>query len=92
MDGTSNTLMIGEDVPSLDEWCSWPYANNANYGFRVAKSSPELKLPDLFIAGQANLLGNRSITPEERDHSSGGAAPTITEVALCPATMQAISI
>jgi prepilin-type N-terminal cleavage/methylation domain-containing protein/prepilin-type processing-associated H-X9-DG protein len=31
MDGTSNTFMIGEDVPALNEWCSWPYANNA-YG------------------------------------------------------------
>lgn len=31
MDGTSNTFMIGEDVPALNDWCSWPYANNA-YG------------------------------------------------------------
>jgi prepilin-type processing-associated H-X9-DG protein len=30
-DGTSNTFMIGEDVPAKDRWCSWPYANNA-YG------------------------------------------------------------
>jgi prepilin-type N-terminal cleavage/methylation domain-containing protein/prepilin-type processing-associated H-X9-DG protein len=28
-DGTSNTFMIGEDVPSKNHWCSWPYANNA---------------------------------------------------------------
>ncbi len=28
-DGTSNTFMIGEDVPSANHWCSWPYANNA---------------------------------------------------------------
>jgi prepilin-type N-terminal cleavage/methylation domain-containing protein/prepilin-type processing-associated H-X9-DG protein len=30
-DGTSNTFMIGEDVPALNWWVSWPYANNA-YG------------------------------------------------------------
>lgn len=30
-DGTSNTFMLGEDVPALNDWCSWPYANNA-YG------------------------------------------------------------
>jgi choline dehydrogenase len=30
-----------------------PYANNANYAFRIAKSRPDLELPDLFIAGQA---------------------------------------
>jgi prepilin-type N-terminal cleavage/methylation domain-containing protein/prepilin-type processing-associated H-X9-DG protein len=28
-DGTSNTFMIGEDVPEKNKWCSWPYANNA---------------------------------------------------------------
>jgi len=28
-DGTSNTLMIGEDVPEVSSWCSWPYANHA---------------------------------------------------------------
>lgn len=29
-DGTSSTFMIGENVPALTRWCSWPYANNAN--------------------------------------------------------------
>ena len=28
-DGTSNTFMIGEDVPALDIYSSWPYSNNA---------------------------------------------------------------
>jgi prepilin-type N-terminal cleavage/methylation domain-containing protein/prepilin-type processing-associated H-X9-DG protein len=28
-DGTSNTFVIGEDIPSMNEWCSWPYSNNA---------------------------------------------------------------
>jgi hypothetical protein len=30
-DGTSNTFLLGEDVPARNRWCSWPYANNA-YG------------------------------------------------------------
>jgi prepilin-type processing-associated H-X9-DG protein len=29
IDGLTNTLMIGEDVPQFDRWCSWPYSNNA---------------------------------------------------------------
>ncbi len=29
LDGTSNTFLIGEDVPGKTHWCSWPYANNA---------------------------------------------------------------
>jgi len=28
-DGTSNTYMIGEDIPERNAWCSWPYSNNA---------------------------------------------------------------
>ncbi len=28
-DGTSNTFLIGEDIPDRNQWCSWPYANNA---------------------------------------------------------------
>jgi prepilin-type N-terminal cleavage/methylation domain-containing protein/prepilin-type processing-associated H-X9-DG protein len=28
-DGTSNTFMIGEDIPMLNCWCAWPYANTA---------------------------------------------------------------
>lgn len=28
-DGTSNTFMVGEDVPQWDLHCSWPYANHA---------------------------------------------------------------
>ena len=30
-DGLSHTFLIGEDLPQLNLWCSWPYANNA-YG------------------------------------------------------------
>jgi len=28
-DGTSNTFMVGEDIPSKNYHCSWPYSNNA---------------------------------------------------------------
>jgi prepilin-type N-terminal cleavage/methylation domain-containing protein/prepilin-type processing-associated H-X9-DG protein len=30
-DGTSSTYLIGEDVPDMNQYCSWPYANNV-YG------------------------------------------------------------
>ena len=30
-DGLSHTLLIGEDLPEYNLWCSWPYSNNA-YG------------------------------------------------------------
>ena len=30
-DGLTYTLLLGEDLPERNRWCSWPYANNA-YG------------------------------------------------------------
>jgi prepilin-type N-terminal cleavage/methylation domain-containing protein/prepilin-type processing-associated H-X9-DG protein len=42
-DGTSNTFMLGEDVPALNDWCSWPYANNA-YG--TCAIPPNVKRPE----------------------------------------------
>ncbi|MGH7222016.1 MAG: DUF1559 domain-containing protein [Gemmataceae bacterium] len=30
-DGLSNTFLIGEDIPALNDWCSWPYSTHA-YG------------------------------------------------------------
>jgi prepilin-type processing-associated H-X9-DG protein len=41
-DGTSNTLMIGEDVQDKNQWLSWPYANNA-YG--TCAIPPNVKRP-----------------------------------------------
>ena len=41
-DGASNTFMIGEDIPALNEYCSWPYANNA-YG--TCAIPPNVKRP-----------------------------------------------
>jgi prepilin-type N-terminal cleavage/methylation domain-containing protein/prepilin-type processing-associated H-X9-DG protein len=28
-DGTSNTFLTGEDIPAMNEWCSWPFSNDA---------------------------------------------------------------
>jgi prepilin-type N-terminal cleavage/methylation domain-containing protein/prepilin-type processing-associated H-X9-DG protein len=41
-DGTSNTFMIGEDVPSKNHWCSWPYANNATGTCAIAPNAKRL--------------------------------------------------
>ena len=29
-DGTSNTFMIGEDIPMMNQHCDWPFANHTN--------------------------------------------------------------
>jgi prepilin-type N-terminal cleavage/methylation domain-containing protein len=30
LDGTSNTFMVGEDIPDMNIHCAWPYSNTAN--------------------------------------------------------------
>jgi prepilin-type N-terminal cleavage/methylation domain-containing protein len=42
-DGLSTTFLLGEDVPRLNRWLSWPYANNA-YG--TCAIPPNVKQPD----------------------------------------------
>jgi prepilin-type N-terminal cleavage/methylation domain-containing protein/prepilin-type processing-associated H-X9-DG protein len=29
-DGSSNTFVVGEDIPSMNPWCAWAYSNDAN--------------------------------------------------------------
>ncbi len=64
-DGTSNTFLIGEDVPQMDEWCSWPYANNA-YG--TCAIPPNVKRPD----GSAYPPGDWPNTWSFRSRHPGG--------------------
>jgi prepilin-type N-terminal cleavage/methylation domain-containing protein/prepilin-type processing-associated H-X9-DG protein len=42
-DGTSHTFLIGEDVPALNRWASWPYSQNA-YG--TCAIPPNATAPD----------------------------------------------
>src|SRR5262249_50100045 len=42
-DGTSSTFMIGEDIPSKNIHCAWPFANTANGTCAIA---PNCKRPD----------------------------------------------
>ncbi len=64
-DGTSNTFMIGEDVPSLNDWCTWPYSNNA-YG--TCAIPPNVKRPD----GGSYDPGDWQNTWSFRSRHSGG--------------------
>jgi prepilin-type N-terminal cleavage/methylation domain-containing protein/prepilin-type processing-associated H-X9-DG protein len=43
-DGTSNTFMFGEDIPSIDAHCTWPYANGV--GGTTAIAPNQVKKPD----------------------------------------------
>jgi prepilin-type N-terminal cleavage/methylation domain-containing protein len=45
-DGTSNTFMVGEDLPDRNQWCSWPYANNAVGTCAIAPNARRLNGKD----------------------------------------------
>jgi prepilin-type N-terminal cleavage/methylation domain-containing protein/prepilin-type processing-associated H-X9-DG protein len=44
-DGTSNTFMVGEDIPSMNRWCAWPYSN-------AAVGTCAIPLNNAMLAGQ----------------------------------------
>jgi prepilin-type N-terminal cleavage/methylation domain-containing protein len=50
-DGTSNTFMIGEDLPLYNEWCSWPYSNNA---VGTCAVPPNYEMPPAMAANPGN--------------------------------------
>jgi len=50
-DGTSNTFMIGEDLPQYNQWCSWPYSNNA---VGTCAIPPNYQMPPNMTASPGN--------------------------------------
>jgi prepilin-type N-terminal cleavage/methylation domain-containing protein/prepilin-type processing-associated H-X9-DG protein len=50
-DGTSNTFMVGEDIPLYNQWCSWPYSNNA---VGTCAVPPNYQMPPAMAANPGN--------------------------------------
>ena len=63
-DGLSNTLMIGENLPAKNIWCSWPYTNNA-YGTCAIPLNVEGRGVKYAPQDWRNIVGFRS------DHPAG---------------------
>jgi len=64
-DGTSNTFMVGEDIPLYNQWCSWPYSNNA---VGTCAIPPNYQMPPKMTASP----GNWPTTYSFRSKHSGG--------------------
>lgn len=62
-DGMSNTLMIGEDLPEKDRWCSWPYANNAYATCAIPPNVTPIVGHNYSPGFWPNVLGFRSRHP-----------------------------
>lgn len=56
-DGASYTFMIGEDLPAVTRYCSWPYANNANGTCAIP---PNAKAPGGYVFPLGNWENNES--------------------------------
>ena len=69
-DGTSNTFMIGEDIPAMNDWCAWPYSN-------ASVGTCAIPLNNATIAGQpgfANTGDWPDIYSFRSNHLSFGGA------------------
>jgi prepilin-type N-terminal cleavage/methylation domain-containing protein/prepilin-type processing-associated H-X9-DG protein len=73
-DGTSNTFVVGEDIPSMNQWCSWPYSNNAvgTCAIPLNNGLPG-SLSITFPAGGAPTAGNWPLVYSFRSRHPGGA-------------------
>ena len=67
-DGTSNTLMLGEDLPGINQHCGWP---NSNY----STGTCAIPLNNALVAGQPgyNNIGDWPNVYSIRSRHSGGA-------------------
>ena len=63
-DGTSNTFMLGEDLPGETQWCSWPYANNTTGTCAIP--------PNLMHASAGNILWSWENNESFRSRHPGG--------------------
>jgi prepilin-type processing-associated H-X9-DG protein len=62
-DGMSNTFMVGEDIPSKDTHCSWPYANNAVGTCAIAPNARRSDGSEYAPTDWGNVYGFRSRHP-----------------------------
>ncbi len=67
-DGTSNTFMVGEEIPAINQWAAWPYSN-------AATGTCAIPLNNALLAGQPGF-GNTGDWPDIysfRSNHGGGA-------------------
>lgn len=63
-DGTSNTFLIGEDIPRMNIHCAWPYANTANGTCAIAPNNNKKPDGTAFTPDNwPNLYSFRSMHP-----------------------------
>lgn len=67
-DGSSNTLMVGEDIPEINQHCGWPNSNYAN-------GTCSIPLNNALVAGQPgfNNKGDWPNVYSFRSRHTGGA-------------------
>jgi hypothetical protein len=85
-DGTSNTFMIGEDVPQLILWNAWSYANGAN-GTCAIPPNTGITIP----TGQPPTLGPKDEGNWPERYSFRSRHPGGLQFALADASVRFVS-
>ncbi len=60
-DGTSNTFMVGEDLPAKNTHCSWPFANGANGTCAIAPNAKKTDGTEFLPTDWPNVYSFRSL-------------------------------
>lgn len=62
-DGLSKTFLAGENLPEKNNWCSWPYANNAHGTCAIPPNVNPVEGRDYSPSFWPNVAGFRSAHP-----------------------------
>src|SRR5262249_8884062 len=90
-DGTSNTFMVGEDLPAKNIHCSWPFANTANGTCGIGPNARRLNGTEYVPTDWPNLYAFRSLHSGGLQFAMADASVTFIKESIDRPTYRALA-
>ena len=90
-DGTSNTFMVGEDLPIKNVHCSWPFANTANGTCGIGPNAKRTNGTEFGASDWPNVYSFRSLHPGGLQFALADGSVTFVKESIDLATYRAMA-
>jgi prepilin-type N-terminal cleavage/methylation domain-containing protein len=90
-DGTSNTFMVGEDLPAKNIHCAWPFANTANGTCGIGPNAKRLNGTEYTPSDWPNLYAFRSLHLGGLQFAMADGSVVFVKDSIDPATYRALA-